>query len=141
MRLNLYDPEGQEVAWRAVSFTLTADSGQATATAVFDGLADLLPWSSEHPTLYTLEVAQLDAEGHEEMAFATKYGFRKVEIKNNVVYVNDQRVYFKGANTQDTHPVHGRSIDVPTMLRDVVMMKQANMNTVRCSHYPRQHKM
>ena len=141
VRLNLYDPEGQEVASRTVSFTLTADSEQATETAVFDGLADLLPWSSEHPTLYTLEVAQLDAEGHEEMAFATKYGFRKVEIKNNVVYVNDQRVYFKGANTQDTHPVHGRSIDVPTMLRDVVMMKQANMNTVRCSHYPRQHKM
>lgn len=37
--------------------------------------------------------------------------------------------------------MHGRSIDVPTMLKDIIMMKQANMNTIRTSHYPRQAKM
>ena len=57
------------------------------------------------------------------------------------MYVNGKRVLFKGANTQDTHPVHGRSIDTATMLRDVQLMKQANINTVRGSHYPRQPKM
>ena len=87
-----------------------------------DNLADLLPWTSETPNLYTVEVAQLDAAGAEEMAFATKYGFRKVNIDGGRVYVNGKRVLFKGANTQDTHPVHGRSIDTATMLRDVQLM-------------------
>ena len=44
-------------------------------------------------------------------------------------------------NTQDIHPLYGHAIDVETMLRDVILMKQANVNTVRTSHYPRQAKM
>ena len=50
-------------------------------------------------------------------------------------------MFFKGVNTQDAHPEYGRAIDMKTMLRDVEMMKQANVNTVRTSHYPRQPKM
>ena len=84
---------------------------------------------------------QKDAEGNEEHVFSTKYGFRHIEIKNNKVYINGELVLFKGANLQDTHPVTGRSVDIETMLCDVKMMKQANMNTVRTSHYPRQAKM
>ena len=64
-----------------------------------------------------------------------------IEIKNGVVLINGQRVYFKGVNTQDTHPLYGRSIDVSTMLKDIEMMKLSNVNTVRTSHYPRQAKM
>ena len=75
------------------------------------------------------------------MAFATKYGFRKVYTGAGKVYVNGKRVIFRGVNTQDTHPVHGRSIDVNTMLRDITMMKQANVNLLRTSHMPRQPKM
>ena len=100
-----------------------------------------LKWTAETPNLYTVEVLQKDAEGKEESVFSTKYGFRHIEIKNTLVYINGQQIYFKGVNNQDTHPVHGRSIDVPTMLKDIMMMKQANMNTVRTSHYPRQAKM
>jgi beta-galactosidase len=59
----------------------------------------------------------------------------------SLVYVNGKQTYFKGVNTQDTHPLYGRSIDVPTMLKDITMMKQANMNIVRTSHYPRQPKL
>lgn len=88
-------------------------------------------------------MAQLNADGTEEEAFATKYGFRHIEIPDNDhrVYINGQQVYFKGVNTQDTHPTRGRSIDVPTMIKDITLMKQANVNTVRTSHYPRQAKM
>lgn len=104
-------------------------------------LTDLRLWSAEDPQLYTVVVRQKNNDGVEEMVFSTRYGFRHIEQRETLVYINGQRVYFKGVNTQDTHPVTGRSMTVETMLEDVIMMKQANMNTVRTSHYPRQAKM
>ncbi len=98
-------------------------------------------WNSENPYLYTVIIRQKDKKGKEELVFSTKYGFRNIEIKNNQVYINGERVLFKGVNTQDTHPLYGRSIDVNTMLKDIKLMKQANVNTLRASHYPRQAKM
>ncbi len=98
-------------------------------------------WNSENPYLYTVIIRQKDKKGKEELVFSTKYGFRDIKIDNNCVYINGERVLFKGVNTQDTHPLYGRSIDVNTMLKDIKLMKQANVNTLRASHYPRQAKM
>lgn len=98
-------------------------------------------WNSENPYLYTVIIRQKDKKGKEELVFSTKYGFRNIEINNNQVYINGEQVLFKGVNTQDTHPLYGRSIDVNTMLKDIKLMKQANVNTLRASHYPRQAKM
>ena len=98
-------------------------------------------WNSENPYLYTVIIRQKDKKGKEELVFSTKYGFRDIKIANNRVYINGERVLFKGVNTQDTHPLYGRSIDVNTMLKDIKLMKQANVNTLRASHYPRQAKM
>lgn len=98
-------------------------------------------WNSENPYLYTVIIRQKDKKGKEELVFSTKYGFRDIKIANNCVYINGERVLFKGVNTQDTHPLYGRSIDVNTMLKDIKLMKQANVNTLRASHYPRQAKM
>lgn len=136
----LCDPSGKEVkSWSA---NVSLQEGDTVQHVSLGGQLDnLILWSAEKPNLYTVVVCQKNENGKEEMAFSTKYGFRQIEIKNNLVYVNGQQVYFKGVNNQDTHPVLGRSIDVPTMLKDVTMMKQANMNTVRTSHYPRQAKM
>lgn len=98
-------------------------------------------WNAETPYLYTVIIRQKDKKGKEELVFSTKYGFRDIKIANNCVYINGERVLFKGVNTQDTHPLYGRSIDVNTMLKDIKLMKQANINTLRASHYPRQAKM
>ena len=137
----LIDPQGNNVATRSVNVEFASGLKTSNANIVFDGLSGLDAWTAETPRLYTVIVRQKDASGNEEMVFSTKYGFRHIEIKNGVVLVNGQRVYFKGVNTQDTHPVYGRSIDVETMLKDIELMKQANVNTVRTSHYPRQAKM
>lgn len=98
-------------------------------------------WNAETPYLYTVIIRQKDKKGKEELVFSTKYGFRDIKIANNRVYINGEQVLFKGVNTQDTHPLYGRSIDVNTMLKDIKLMKQANVNTLRASHYPRQAKM
>ena len=137
----LRSPAGDEVAKKEVAVDFAAGEKSKVADVRFDNLAGLLPWTAETPNLYTVEVVQKNASGEEEHVFSTKYGFRHVEIKDGLVYVNGEKVLFKGANLQDTHPVTGRSVDVATMIDDVKMMKQANMNTVRTSHYPRQAKM
>ena len=139
--LSLLNPEGTEVASTTAIAEFEAGEASKKLSLRLDNLTDLQLWSSETPDLYTVIIAQADANGTEEHVFATKYGFRKVELKNGRIYINNKKVLFKGANTQDTHPVHGRSIDVPTMLKDIQLMRQANMNTIRCSHYPRQPKM
>ncbi len=137
----LIAPDGTVVATKSANVEVADGIKVAECDITFSGLASLLPWSAEVPNLYTVVIRQKDAAGNEEMVFSTKYGFRHIEIKNGVVLINGQRVYFKGVNNQDTHPLYGRAIDVATMLKDVELMKQANINTVRTSHYPRQAKM
>ena len=138
LTVELLDRDGATVATKSASY-----SGSATAKidVQLAGLSGLHAWSAEDPYLYTVVVRQAGADGNDEMVFATKYGFRNITKSGNLVYINGKRVFFKGVNTQDTHPEYGRAIDTETMLRDVTMMKQANVNTVRTSHYPRQPKM
>lgn len=139
--VSLLSPNGELVQSKSQKVKFTAADTAQVINLNFEGLNNLELWSAEHPNLYTVIISQQDASGKEESVFSTKYGFRHIEVKNTLVYINGQQIYFKGVNNQDTHPLFGRSIDVSTMLKDVIMMKQANMNTVRTSHYPRQTKM
>ena len=133
VRARIISPEGEQVAEKVVDFAFEAGQTNLQQEVAFNSLSGIELWNSESPKLYTIELSQLAADGSEEMAFATKYGFRKVYTGAGKVYVNGKRVIFRGVNTQDTHPVHGRSIDVNTMLRDITMMKQANVNLLRTS--------
>ncbi len=140
IEVKLLDKSGAQVG----STATYAYSGSSTVTEqalTISGLTGLTAWSSENPYLYTVAISQKDADGNEEMAFSTKFGFRVITKSGNLVYVNGQRAYFKGVNTQDTHPLYGRAIDMETMLKDVILMKRANVNIIRTSHYPRQPKM
>ena len=136
--VELLDHEGKTVGSATAEYSGTDTK---TVDATISQLSGLHAWSAEDPYLYSVVVKQQTADGADEMVFSTKYGFRNIEQKGNLVYINDKRVFFKGVNTQDAHPEYGRAIDMETMLRDVEMMKQANVNTVRTSHYPRQPKM
>lgn len=141
VEVSLIAPDGSEVSKKSIAFEFAEGETSKIADITFGGLSALLAWTAETPNLYTVVVVQKDAAGNEEHVFSTKYGFRHIEIKNGLVYINGEKVLFKGANLQDTHPVTGRTVDIETMLNDVKMFKQANMNTVRTSHYPRQAKM
>ena len=136
----LISPEGETVATQTASVDYTAADLKKDFSVEIP-VSDLSLWTAETPVLYTVAIRQMNESDAEEMAFSTRYGFRDVRISDGVVLINGKRVFFKGVNTQDTHPLRGRSIDVETMLKDIVLMKQANVNTVRTSHYPRQAKM
>lgn len=95
-----------------------------------------LLWSAEKPNLYTAIVILKDNDGKVLEAMSSKFGFRKIEIKNKRVYVNNEQVFFKGVNRHDIHPQYGKAVPVESMMQDVLLMKQHNLNTIRTSHYP-----
>ena len=138
--VTLFDPSGKEVKKLKSDFVFAAGDSLKTQTVDFGTLSGVKLWSAETPTLYTFTFSQ-SQDGKEEEAFSTKYGFRKIDLSKGYLEVNGRRTYLKGANTQDTDPLHGRSISTDLMLKDIAMMKQSNMNTVRTSHYPRHAKM
>ena len=141
IEVSLVDSEGKTVATQATTVNMDKKDKTKNINVNLGQLSNLRPWSTEYPYLYTVIVKQ-KGDGKEEMVFSTKYGFRDVRInEDKQMLVNGKRIFFKGVNTQDIHPLYGHAIDVPTMLRDVTLMKQANVNTVRTSHYPRQPKM
>ena len=132
----VYNPDGIEVQETSAKFTPSTLEQHLTLDVPNAAL-----WSAEKPNLYTVRIIQKDAAGNEEMAFSTKYGFRTIELKNSLVYINGKRVFFKGANRHDTSPLHGRAVTVDEMLRDVTLFKQNNLNTIRTSHYPNDYRM
>lgn len=144
LTVDVLSPEGTNVAQYQTTVDF-AEGDSCKSVTLQQSIGDLLTWSAETPYLYTFIFTQYDgseATGKPEMAFRTKYGFRNVTIKSNqYININGQRIYFRGVDTQDTHPVLGRTMDIETMLRDITLMKQANVNTIRTSHYPRQAKM
>lgn len=140
VQIEVLDPAGRSVAHTMGGTNFSAGDSVTTLTLRMGTLSNLQLWSAEHPALYTFVITQFD-DHHEQQAFATKYGFRKIDLSKGFLEVNGRRTYLKGANTQDTDPRHGRTMPIATMLRDICLMKQANMNCVRTSHYPRSPKM
>lgn len=139
--VRLLSPEGNVMATRDASASFLATETSKQVSVTFDGLSGLSPWTADSPTLYTVEVVQKDGEGREESVLSTRYGFCKANIVNSQFLVNGKRTLMRGVNTQDTHPITGRTMSTEDMWNDLVMMKQNNVNTVRTSHYPRSPKM
>lgn len=98
-------------------------------------------WSAETPNLYTVILNLKDKNGNILETLSSEYGFRKIEIKNNRVYVNNQPIFFKGADRHDIHPQYGKAIPVESMIQDILLFKRYNLNTIRTSHYPNDAKM
>lgn len=92
-------------------------------------------WSSEHPNLYTV-VLTLKNNGTPIGYISSKFGFRKVEIKDGIIRINGERIIFKGTNRHEFDCETGRYVTEDVMISDIKMMKQANINSVRTSHYP-----
>jgi beta-galactosidase len=88
------------------------------------------PWSAESPRLYTGTLASTGE------TVELRVGFRTVAIVDGVLTVNGRRVFFRGVNRHEHDPDTGRALDRDTMVRDILLMKQHNINAVRTSHYP-----
>lgn len=93
-------------------------------------------WSAESPYLYTLRLTLRDSGGNTLEQAEAKVGFRSVETSGGRLLVNGKQVRLRGVNRQEFDPVAGRAISRDLMERDIVLMKQCNINAVRTAHYP-----
>ena len=93
-------------------------------------------WTAETPYLYKLHLALLTAEGEVIQQVEQSVGFRSVEIRNGQLLVNGASVRFRGVNRHEHDPRTARVMSEERMLQDILLMKQANINAVRTSHYP-----
>ena len=99
-------------------------------------LPDIKPWSAETPYLYRLEIKLLDKKGRVLEQLEDHVGFRTVEIENGMLLINGQYVLIKGVNRHEHDPYTGHVISRESMEKDIAMMKQMGINTVRTCHYP-----
>jgi beta-galactosidase len=93
-------------------------------------------WSAEFPNLYILLVQLKNENGEIIEAFTKKIGFREVEYKNHILTVNGVPVKLNGVNSHMHHPDHGQVVPLETLKKDLLIMKQFNINCVRTCHYP-----
>ena len=138
--VTVLDAEGKKVAGKDASVETIARNACGKVTLELPVGAPEL-WSEEKPVLYTVVMELKDKTGKVIEATYAQHGFRKVEIKGKRAYVNDKQIFIKGVNRHDTHPVHGKYVDLESMMRDVFLFKQNNINTVRTSHYPNDTKL
>lgn len=93
-------------------------------------------WTAETPNLYNVLITLKDKTGAVLEVIPQKTGFRKVEIKDGLFYVNGKAVLIKGVNRHEVDPIAGQTISKEAMLNDIQLMKQFNINAVRTCHYP-----
>lgn len=92
-------------------------------------------WTAEHPNLYYLTILMTSENKHLQ-EIVQQVGFRTVSIREGLLRVNEEPIMFHGVNRHDHHPRFGRAVPLDFIKHDLMLMKEHNMNAVRCSHYP-----
>ena len=93
-------------------------------------------WSAELPVLYTLVLSLKDNKGNVLESRSSKVGFRDIRIQDGVFLVNGKAIKLYGVNRHDHSETGGKTVTREDMLKDVLLMKQHNLNAVRTCHYP-----
>ena len=138
VRVNL---KGENADGKAVNISISAAANTLKAgdTLRLDmtGRVDKpLLWSAEKPHLYECLIELVDAGGKVVESFAQNAGVRCIENRGEVMYINGKQVKLRGVNRHDHHPRTGHYVDAETTELDIKLMKQANINMLRTSHYP-----
>ena len=144
---NLYQDDNTLVSTtESPLFTISKESDWQDLTAIY--VARPKKWSAEEPNRYTIVAELIDKRDQIVETVSTTVGFRKVEIKETPAdsdefhkagryyYINGKTVKLKGVNRHETNPALGHAITRDQMEKEVMLMKQANINHVRNSHYP-----
>lgn len=141
----LFDPRGREIRRGPIAADvpgapgdwLTAAYGWKGPTAHFEVMIPRVrPWSAESPSLYELVVSLVDPEGEIVETVRQRIGFRRIEVGGRELRVNGAAVMIAGVNRHDHDDRMGKTQDRESLRRDLVLMKQHNINAVRTAHYP-----
>lgn len=135
VRAVIQSPEGQTVAELTSEAFSTNPQGEASVELNAKLLSPAL-WNAESPLLHTATLSLISADGETLETIPWRFGVRDFEHRDQKFLVNGRSVKLKGVNRHEHHPRTGRHVDRETMRRDVELIKQANINFVRTSHYP-----
>lgn len=131
IRAAIVDPRGKTV----VTLTRTANKGDSVVS-LRTNLSNVLQWTAETPDLYRV-VTTLENDTKEIYRLSEKFGFRTIEIRRgDGLYLNGVQIKMKGTNRHCFWPSTGRTLNDSIQLLDLRLLKEMNMNAVRCSHYP-----
>lgn len=135
VHLNGRDRHGKKIEMETSEVVPAILSDGKTNVKVDFLIEDPLLWTSETPSLYDLKIVLLK-DDREQERLKCRTGLREVRIDGEVFKINGQPVKLRGVNRHEHHPRTGRTIDEATMRKDLALMKQANINMIRTSHYP-----
>lgn len=135
-RLTFQILDGEKVLIdRHKEITLKANEKQVISAK--DLVEEVKKWSAEVPNLYSIEIALQDAQDANNNEYISGHlGFKRVEIKDSQVLVNGKAIYIRGVDRHETDPHTGHVVSRELMEKDILLMKQNNINAVRSSHYP-----
>ncbi len=114
---------------------LKAIEGEISTHVVKTIVANPKLWTAETPTLYQA-IIQLKIDGKSIESVVHNIGFREVSIEDGLLKINGKAITLKGVNRHEHDEINGRVITEESMVEDIRLMKQNNINAVRCSHYP-----
>jgi beta-galactosidase len=135
VKLDLRDPQDKPVRLATNKLEFILAGWQRSNQTVEIPVKAPQHWEAEHPRLYTLTA--IVQEGSKEIErVARKIGFRKVEIRGKEFFVNGVKAKLGGSCHHDSHPLLGRAVTPELTRQDLEMMKAANLNALRTSHYP-----
>lgn len=132
----LLDRDGQVVFEQLAGATSAENSAPEMILEAEMPVSAPHKWSAEDPYLYILLLSLLDGNGHLVEVEQFAVGFRKVEVREGVFLFNGIPVKLQGVNRHETHPDLGHAVSYESMVQDIILMKQHNINAVRTSHYP-----
>jgi len=135
VKVKLFE-DGSELSTWEDALTTSLRPGSTVMLNSSAAIGGIKPWSAETPDLYRLVLELYDNQGTLLEAVTTRIGFRTSEIRNGQLLVNGKPVLLKGVNRHEHDPVTGHYVSHESMLEDIRLMKQYNINAVRTSHYP-----
>ncbi|MBT8246532.1 MAG: DUF4981 domain-containing protein, partial [Acidimicrobiia bacterium] len=131
----VFDAEGK-VFLEGLETSGRADAGDGVTLRLDRRVENPPKWSAEEPNLFRLVVTLKSADGSVIQAVSSNLGFREVEISDGQLLVNGVAVLIKGTNRHEHDPDTAHVMSTEGMVRDILLMKQHNINAVRTSHYP-----
>ncbi|MBB3208973.1 beta-galactosidase [Rhodopirellula rubra] len=114
----------------------SVEAGETASVTLKQDVTAPKLWTAETPNLYRLLLTLKDTSGKTIEVTTSRVGFREVEIKDLKVHVNGKPIYLKGVNRHEHHPDTGHTVSRESMIADIKLMKQFNINAVRTCHYP-----
>lgn len=136
LKSTLLDASGRTVATLQSPLTGDWNADQKLSLTLSQTISNPLKWTAETPNLYTLQMQLLDEQGRTIDYAEQTIGFKETEMRDNVFYLNGQKVKVNATNSHMQDPVTGHVVGEELIRKDMTILKQFGFNGVRTSHYP-----